>query len=189
MSRAFTESEIESIKLDLIKNCSFCWTKYGFRKTSVAELCKLSGISTGAFYSFFPSKEMLFSATADHYSHRIKKFFINNTKKSAGKEEFKKALKTAVREVSQFQWLFNFRDDYPELKRKLPEQFSYRETKHSIEFESILSNYKFDEKVSIGQVASIVYTLLMLPSYADIMAENFLDGIDFIIESVADKLF
>lgn len=60
MARGFTEQEKESIKRSLQEACKRSWTQYGYKKISVDGLCKQVGISKGAFYLFFESKEALF---------------------------------------------------------------------------------------------------------------------------------
>ena len=60
MARSFTEREKENIKKSLQEACKQSWTQYGYKKTSVDDLCKQAGISKGAFYLFFESKEALF---------------------------------------------------------------------------------------------------------------------------------
>ena len=60
MARSFTEREKENIKRSLQEACKQSWTQYGYKKTSVDDLCKQVGISKGAFYLFFESKEALF---------------------------------------------------------------------------------------------------------------------------------
>ena len=60
MSRSFTDYEKDNIRKSLLEACKQSWTQYGYKKTSVDELCKHAGISKGAFYLFFESKEALF---------------------------------------------------------------------------------------------------------------------------------
>lgn len=51
MARSFTEREKENIKKSLQEACKQSWTQYGYKKTSVDDLCKQAGISKGAFLS------------------------------------------------------------------------------------------------------------------------------------------
>ena len=52
MSRSFTDYEKDNIRKSLLEACKQSWTQYGYKKTSVDELCKHAGISKGAFYLF-----------------------------------------------------------------------------------------------------------------------------------------
>ena len=60
MPKSFTVQEKENIRVLLQDACRQSWTQYGYRKTSVDALCRQAGISKGAFYLFFTSKESLF---------------------------------------------------------------------------------------------------------------------------------
>ena len=60
MPRGFSDREKEKIRTSLLQECKESWTKHGYKKTSVDDLCKMVGISKGAFYLFFQSKEALF---------------------------------------------------------------------------------------------------------------------------------
>ncbi len=60
MARSFTEREKENIKRSLQETCKRSWTQSGYKKTSVDDLCRQAGISKGAFYLFYESKEALF---------------------------------------------------------------------------------------------------------------------------------
>lgn len=60
MGAAFTENEKKIIIAKLNAAAQECLAKYGVRRTTVDELARLAGISKGAFYSFYPSKELLF---------------------------------------------------------------------------------------------------------------------------------
>jgi AcrR family transcriptional regulator len=60
MPRGFTEDEKERIRTRLLAQARTCLATYGVRKTSVDDLVAAVGISKGAFYLFYPSKEDLF---------------------------------------------------------------------------------------------------------------------------------
>jgi len=67
MPRGFTEQEKKNIRIRLIHSGKEAFGLYGIKKTSVDELAKNAGISKGAFYNFFPSKEDLYFAIIRHY--------------------------------------------------------------------------------------------------------------------------
>ncbi|MGE5603191.1 MAG: TetR/AcrR family transcriptional regulator, partial [Nitrososphaerales archaeon] len=46
----------------LLTAASHLFTRYGYDATGVAEICDDAGVSTGAFYHHFPSKQALFLA-------------------------------------------------------------------------------------------------------------------------------
>jgi len=67
MPRGFTDQEKKNIHDRLIKSGRESFGRYGIKKTSVEDLARNAGISKGAFYQFFPSKEDLYFAVIRHY--------------------------------------------------------------------------------------------------------------------------
>lgn len=60
MPRAFSESEKKIIEESLLQQGQKQFSVFGLRKTNVEEIAQAAGISKGAFYLFFQSKEELF---------------------------------------------------------------------------------------------------------------------------------
>jgi len=60
MPKAFTQHENELIGERLLEEGSRLFSAYGLKKTNVEELAEAAGISKGAFYNFYASKEALF---------------------------------------------------------------------------------------------------------------------------------
>lgn len=60
MATAFTETEKEQIRNRLLEAAAVCLGRFGVKKTTVDQLVQMAGISKGAFYQFYPSKEVLF---------------------------------------------------------------------------------------------------------------------------------
>lgn len=56
----FYNSLIVLTKEKLLVNCEDSWSKLGYKKTNIEDLCAKAGISKGAFYLFYASKEELF---------------------------------------------------------------------------------------------------------------------------------
>lgn len=62
MPRAFTDSERYAIRARLEDAGRELFARRGIRATTVEQLARAAGISKGAFYLFYPSKEALFFA-------------------------------------------------------------------------------------------------------------------------------
>ena len=62
MPRAFTDSERDAIRARLLTAGRELFARRGIRATTVEQLARAAGISKGAFYLFYPSKEALFFA-------------------------------------------------------------------------------------------------------------------------------
>jgi AcrR family transcriptional regulator len=77
MAKAFTADEKTAI-LERLKNEAVrCLTETGIRKTTVEELCAAAGISKGAFYLFFPSKEVLFFAVIQDWHEKAEDVMLS----------------------------------------------------------------------------------------------------------------
>jgi len=75
MPKAFSEHEKEVIQQRLMAAGEEQFSTYGFKKTNVDELAQAAGISKGAFYLFYPSKESLYMDVIEkaeaHFRHRL----------------------------------------------------------------------------------------------------------------------
>ena len=72
MPKAFTIRENELIRNRLVELGYKQFSNYGLKKTNVAELAKAAGISKGAFYNFYESKEDLFMDVAELAEKRFR---------------------------------------------------------------------------------------------------------------------
>jgi AcrR family transcriptional regulator len=65
MPRAFTATERDAIRKRLLVAGQDLFARRGIRATTVEQLARAAGISKGAFYFFYPSKEALFFAIVE----------------------------------------------------------------------------------------------------------------------------
>ncbi len=72
MSKAFSEYEKEMIRKRLLEQGYRLFSIYGLKKTNIDEIAKAAGISKGAFYSFYPSKEALFMDVIERAESQIR---------------------------------------------------------------------------------------------------------------------
>jgi AcrR family transcriptional regulator len=70
MPRAFTADEATAIRAKLMAAGAESFARMGIRRTTVDELTRAAGISKGAFYSFFDTKESLFLALLEEHEIR-----------------------------------------------------------------------------------------------------------------------
>lgn len=75
MPRGFSENQRLLFQQRLIAAALTSLKNAGVRKTTVGELAKAAGLSTGAFYQFFPSKESLFFQVYEIDEERLKDEF------------------------------------------------------------------------------------------------------------------
>src|SRR5215470_2305575 len=67
MPKGFTDREKALIRAGLLEKGRELFATYGLRKTNVEDLTRAVGISKGAFYLFFESKEALFFELLEHF--------------------------------------------------------------------------------------------------------------------------
>jgi len=77
MPRGFTENQMISFKEKLIASAFVALKNAGVRKTTVQDLTTSVGLSLGAFYKFYPSKEALFFETYEITEERLKDQFMS----------------------------------------------------------------------------------------------------------------
>lgn len=76
MGKGFTENEKVIIKDKLRKAAAEALMKTGIRKTSVDELVLKAGISKGAFYLFYETKELLFFEVIVSFHDKLQADFM-----------------------------------------------------------------------------------------------------------------
>ena len=72
MPKAFTEHEKELIGQQLLEQGYKLFSAYGLKKTNVEEIARAAGISKGAFYNFYESKEALFMDVIEQAEMRVR---------------------------------------------------------------------------------------------------------------------
>jgi AcrR family transcriptional regulator len=80
MPRAFSEEEKKKIRARLLEVGGQRFASLGLQKTSVEELAQAAGISKGAFYGFFESKEALFMAVMEVVEERFRQELFEKLK-------------------------------------------------------------------------------------------------------------
>ena len=73
MPKGFTDQENDLIRKRLIDQGYKLFSIYGLRKTNIEEIAKAAGISKGAFYNFYLSKETLFMDVIEDVELRARK--------------------------------------------------------------------------------------------------------------------
>src|SRR4030095_16737586 len=82
MPKAFSEHEKEIIRSQMREKGKDLFEKQGLKKTSVDELTAAVGISKGAFYLFYESKEELFLEILEQLEQEIQTKILEFTIKS-----------------------------------------------------------------------------------------------------------
>jgi AcrR family transcriptional regulator len=190
MRKPLTEREQLAIKSKLLENCRVCWERYGYRKTGVAEIAALSGISTGAFYKFFPSKEMLFAETANAFAHKLYGIMTTCKPEKPDRYTFADNLKRCTHELFDNTWIFSLREDAEALLRKLPEDYLGQDFKNDLfNIAAVVNSYGLVPKVSMEEIVAVLHTLLMSIYLTDIIGPTHREALELLIDSAIVDLF
>lgn len=190
MPRSFGDHEKENIRKKLVDVCTDSWTRYGYKKTSVEELCQQVCISKGAFYLFFDSKEALFCQVICTVQERIYDTASGLIRAQPGKAGVIEALRYLYREYDRNNFLHDSSSaDYIMLTNKLmPDQLEkiqnleYRNRMLFLEIPNL--RRRQPEQLTV----SILYALLMGVKQKDILP-NHMEVFDFLAEHIVDDLY
>lgn len=191
MARSFTEREKENIKRSLRESCKQSWTQYGYKKTSVDDLCKQAGISKGAFYLFFESKEALFCEVLCSVQEHICNAALEVIEKHRGKYGVAKALKLIYREYDKNNFLYDSDStDFTILMNKLSEEQAKKIEESNHMSQQLFSGQPYLKfKVDADLAMSVIYSLIMNIKNKDILPQNHMETFDFMVEHLIDSLY
>lgn len=57
----------EETRHRILESAVICFSESGYEKTGVAKICRVAGVSKGAFYHHFPTKQALFLELLNHW--------------------------------------------------------------------------------------------------------------------------
>lgn len=191
MAKAFSVEEKRIIREKLIEECEANWIKYGYKKTSIDTICREAGISKGAFYIFYDSKELLFCDVIDRLQEKLIRFCKESLVENSTKEDFSNVFKQIYREYDQGNWVINFGSpDYQALMNRIPpdrlKQHSHNST---INFHEIISKTNIKYKIEEDKAIGIFNALLSLLSNKDKFGYNHYEIFCFLLDNTLDEIF
>ena len=190
MAKGFTDHERDLICANLIDACKQCWSRYGYQKTGVRELSELANISTGAFYQFYASKELLFVATAQEYQQELVSLLHETMAADPTKQGVANSLKAMVRAMAGMPWLKSMWQEWSVIMRKLPPDYIEDDFRGDIgRIVDIIQQYHLTPTRDAQSVTQIVDMLLTAITRQDYLPGDTQESADFIIDSVVDALF
>lgn len=191
MARGFAEQEKENIKRSLKEACKQSWTQYGYKKTSVDELCRRAGISKGAFYLFFESKEALFCEVLCSVQEQICNEALRIMERQRDKNGAAEALKFIYREYDENNFLYDSDTvDFTIFMNKLSREQAERmkESNHMAQ-QLFLRQPYLKLKVHGDMALSVIYSLIMNIKHKDILPHNHTETFDFMVDHLIETLY
>ena len=197
MPKGFTQKQREIIKHALLQVGRDLFSQFGLKKTSISDITKAAGISQGAFYQFYPSKEMLYYAVLKEEEIRIKKQLMTEVSFQEGalKENLKKLMlwTLMIADTNPFIKQMMALKDVHELMASVPEETSQEHQAEDEDFFlSLLNLWQADISdlsISSEVLVGILGLLFTLPLNKKLIGEVQYDATKaFLVNALVDSI-
>jgi AcrR family transcriptional regulator len=198
MPKAFTKSEKKRLKNKLFDTGEELFSQYGLKKTTIKDLTQAVGISQGAFYSFFDSKEELYFAILEKEEEAIQNKVLKSQllEGQISASNFKKLLLNALQTVeksSLLKSLYQNKEDYQQLLRKLPAEKIEAHIEHDKDkLKPLISKLKEENKIidkNSAVITAVIRSLFLLTLHKEEIGKDiYPETIDLIIELISQGL-
>jgi len=191
MAKGFSDKEKDGIKSNLISVCKQSWTQLGYKKTSIDDLCTAVGISKGAFYIFFDSKEALFCDVLCDEQDKIYTIALDAIEKNPNRTGVANAIKLVYREYSDNNFLYNSSSsDYINFTNKLSfEQLSKIQSSSERCNRLFISHPKLKLKTSPEMALSVIYALIMNVKVKEFFPCDHVEVFDYMIAQLINAIY
>lgn len=193
MATAFTDSEKVQIRKRLMEAAEDCLGKFGVKKTTVDQLVQMARISKGAFYQFFPSKEILFFKVLEDFQGLLMEDGMRVQEKSneRGPEAFTEFLYELYQRV-RHSFLMNIiqNGEMDLLMRKIPiEEITRHHSFDDLLAEKIFGEFNIgtnvDSRIAAASLRAIFLSMLHVKEIGE---EEFNQVLKVLIHGVALQL-
>jgi AcrR family transcriptional regulator len=196
MPKGFSERERTIIRAKLREKGGELFGTYGVRKTNIEELARAAGISKGAFYLFYESKEELFFELLEQleseYQAAILKQIVED--QTPPRQRMKALLLKALSVRQDNRLLARLsQDEYEYLFRKLPEErfkaHLHSDAEFAVEFVAAWRQAGVTIACEPQMVSSLIRALFLMSVHEDdIGADVYVKVIDTYAELLANYL-
>lgn len=193
MPKGFTEHEKQIINERLLEQGYKLFSAYGLKKTNVEELAEASGISKGAFYIFYESKEALFMDVAEQVEKRFRQevLAVVELPGVTARARLFAVLHKAFNLFKTTPILqFFSRSDYELLFRRVSSEKFHEHLQSDRQFIDDLiircQNAGIPVQVNADQLSGLLYALFFsILHETDLGQDSFADTFDILLELVA----
>jgi AcrR family transcriptional regulator len=179
MPKAFSEQEKETLRGQFRAKGQRLFEKHGLRKTSVDELAEAVGVSKGAFYLFYESKEELFLEILEQIEKQIQTSILEfaTKPKSNARQNLKALLKNFLVTWDDYPLLKDFnKSDFDYLVRKIPAERAMKHVSNDMEFTNELIKRIKREGIAVRtsprQINSLIKSLFFIGLHRDDLGEE-----------------
>lgn len=193
MPKAFTEREKQVIAGRLLQQAYKQFSAHGLKKTNVEELAQAAGISKGAFYLFYQSKEALFMDVAELAEKNFRQEILS-TIDLPGPSPRARMLAVLKRAFHLFKTIPVLQSltgrDYDLLFRRIPpEQLQKHLAGDRMFFEELVTRCRdagIPIRPPVDEIRSLLYALVLTVVHEDDLGPNAFEGtVDMLMELVA----
>lgn len=194
MAVAFSEQERTKIRQALLSAAQECMKTTGIRKTTVDDLARRAGISKGAFYLFYESKELLFLDVLNEFQLSVNQMLFERIAQGAkidaqGIANVMVDLFCALKD--SFLPSLLVRNEFEYLLRKLPDELiAQHQGMDDVMAERLLSipglRSEYGAEVISAALRAVFLTLL---HEKEIGEEQFCDALKLLVVSVCKEIF
>jgi AcrR family transcriptional regulator len=193
MPKAFSDQEKEKIREQFREKGKKLFEKYGLRKTSIDQLTEVVGISKGAFYLFFDSKEELFLEILEQIEKDIQTNILEFAikPKTDSRQNLKNLLLNFLVTWDDYPLLKNLnKNDFDYLLRKIPTERAMKHANNDVEFSKQLLKKIKSEKINISaspnQISNLMKSLFFLGLHREELGnENYKETMNILTDLVA----
>lgn len=193
MPKAFSDQEKETIRAQFREKGKKLFEKHGLKKTSVDELTEAVGVSKGAFYLFFESKEELFMEILEQFEKEIQTSILEFSIKSKtnARKNVSDMLKGFLLTWDAYPLLKNFsQTDFDYLVRKIPKeramQHASNDEAFTNEFIKKIKREGISVKASPRVVSNLIKSLFFMGLHREELgANNYEETMDVMIDLVS----
>lgn len=191
MPKGFSEEEKITITHKLLAECKKNWQIYGYKKTSIDVLCQNAGISKGAFYVFFDSKESLFYQVITQTQAQLYELVEQHLSENPSKYGIAKALKEVFAEYCNSSFMYDTKStDFQAFLNKLSkEQRNQLNDLGHAKTEFMLRKPFLKLKIEEKLAMSILTAMLTVVSQKDNIPSNITEVFSFMIDNLIEKIF
>lgn len=191
MPKGFSEEEKITITHKLLAECKKNWQIYGYKKTSIDVLCQNTGISKGAFYVFFDSKESLFYQVITQTQAQLYELVEQHLSENPSKYGIAKALKEVFAEYCNSSFMYDTKStDFQAFLNKLSkEQRNQLNDLGHAKTEFMLRKPFLKLKIEEKLAMSILTAMLTVVSQKDNIPSNITEVFSFMIDNLIEKIF
>lgn len=187
----FSKVDKITIKNNLIHHCEISWSLIGYKKTNIEMLCHKSGISKGAFYLFYDSKEELFLDVMIVVQKRLVEMVDRELGAQSTKIDFKNTVKALYREYIKIPFLIetNSSDFITFINKLSAEKLDELESHTNYDIRDIVRKSRLKYKVSeeIG-LSALGFIFTPIPEEQRSIPD-YLNTIDFMIDTLVGEIF